>query len=96
MIIHTELVYRLLRWSAVSAIVALVLMVWGIFDPHPISLVIAMSIGQALGTASFAVFCFVVFIDLRRSRIFSRVAARFSTAPPRNSSIRPPPPEARG
>jgi hypothetical protein len=83
----TRLVYRLLRWAAVSALLALLLMVWGIFDPRPIWLVIAMSIGQALGTLSFGIFCFVVYLDLQRARVFSSLASRFSTAPP----SRPPP-----
>jgi hypothetical protein len=91
--IRSELMYRLLRWAAISAIVALVLMVWGVIDPHPISLVIAMSIGQALGTASFAVFGFAVFSDLRRARVFSRIATRWSNRPPAGPSAPPPPPE---
>lgn len=78
----TRLVMRALRLAAVSALLALLLMVWGIIDPHPISLVIAMSAGQALGTASFAVFCLVVFLDLRKARVFSDVARRFSSGPP--------------
>jgi hypothetical protein len=89
---HTRFAYRLLRWAAMSALVALLLMVWGIFDPHPISLVIAMSVGQALGTASFAVFCFVVFFDLRRARVFSTLAQRFTSRPPASGSAAPPPP----
>ncbi len=86
----TRFVYRLLRLAAVVALAALALMVWGIFDPHPISLVIAMSVGQALGTLSFGVFGFVVYLDLRRARVFSSMAARFSTAPPPKRSEPPP------
>jgi hypothetical protein len=82
-------VHRLLRVAAVVALTALGLMVWGVFDPHPISLVIAMSVGQALGTASFAVFCFVVYLDLRRARVFTRLSERLSTMPPPRSG--PPP-----
>jgi hypothetical protein len=41
-----------------------------------------MSVGQALGTLSFATFCAAVVIDLRRARILAREAARFSTMPP--------------
>jgi hypothetical protein len=85
----TRGVYQLLRWAAVCALGALVLMVVGVFNPHPIFLVIAMSIGQGLGTLSFGVFCFVVFLDLRRNRIFSRVATRFSTAPPPRADREP-------
>jgi hypothetical protein len=65
-----------LRAAAVAALLALALMVWGILDPHPISLVIAMSVGQALGTASFLVFLGVVVVDLRRANVFSRWSMR--------------------
>jgi hypothetical protein len=72
-----------LRLAAVSALLALVLMVWGVLDPHPISLVIAMSVGQALGTASFVVFLGVVFADLWTANVFSNVVRRFSDKPAR-------------
>lgn len=76
--------YHALRWAALSGIASLALMVWGVLDPHPIALVVAMSVGQALGTLSFAVFCLVVVTDLRNSRVFSRLAARISGPPPPN------------
>ncbi len=77
--------HRALRWAAITGLLALILMVWGVIDPHPISLVVAMSVGQALGTLSFAVYWMVVINDLRRSRVFSGFVTRLS-------SMRPPPP----
>jgi hypothetical protein len=74
--------YRALRWSAVLALIALGLMVWGVVVPSPISLVIAMSIGQVFGTLSFAVFLVVVVNDLRRARVFSDEPGSISNAPP--------------
>jgi hypothetical protein len=65
---------RALRLAAISALLALCLMVWGVLDPRPISLVVAMTVGQALGTLSFAVFCAVVFLDLRKAGVFSSAA----------------------
>lgn len=74
--------YRALRWAALSGLLSLALMVWGVLDPQPIALVIAMSAGQALGTLAFAVFVLVVLDDLRRARVFSRrPPARPSDAP---------------
>ena len=70
-----------LRISAVAALLALALMIWGILDPHPISLVIAMSVGQMLGTASFVVFLGVVFFDLRSANVFSNAVRRWSERP---------------
>lgn len=73
--------YRALRWSAVLGLIALGLMVWGVIVPSPISLVIAMSVGQLFGTLSFVVFLIVVVNDLRRARVFSDDASRSSSAP---------------
>ena len=74
--VHVHFGYRALRWAAVSGLLSLALMVWGVIDPHSISLVIAMSVGQAFGSAAFAVFCMVAIHDLRRAGVFSRIAAR--------------------
>jgi hypothetical protein len=41
-------------------------MVWSIVDPRPLPVVVAMSLGQMLGTLSFAAFLVVVVTDLRR------------------------------
>lgn len=69
---------RMLRVSAVCALLALALMVWGVLDPAPIALVVAMSVGQGLGTLSFALYALVVIIDLRHARVFGNVKLRFS------------------
>ena len=74
--------YRALRWASLFGVASLVLMIWGVIDPNPIALVIAMSAGQALGTLAFVVFVLVVINDLRKARVFSRIAGRPSSAPP--------------
>jgi len=56
------------RWlvvACVSALAALALMTWQIFDPTVWPVMVAMSLGQVLGTASFAAFGFVVLADFR-------------------------------
>jgi hypothetical protein len=56
------------RWlilSCVCALAALALMTWQIFDPTVWPVMVAMSVGQVLGTASFAAFGYVVFTDFR-------------------------------
>lgn len=55
---------RLLRLAAVLALVALPLMVWSIFDPRVWPVLIALSVGQGLGTLSFLVFLVAVARDL--------------------------------
>ncbi len=59
---------KLLRRACVLALLALALMAWSLFDPNPIPVVLAMSLGQLLGTLSFAAFLVVVVRDLRGGR----------------------------
>jgi hypothetical protein len=63
---------RTLRLACWSALVALGFVAWSIVDPRPAPVVLAMSLGQVLGTLSFAAFVFVVVADLsareRRAR----------------------------
>ena len=44
--------YRGLRWAALAGVGSLALMIWGVVDPRPISLVIAMSIPTSNPTRS--------------------------------------------
>lgn len=55
-----------LRIACLLAITALALMTWSLFDPRPGPVLIALSIGQAIGTASFVTFLTVVAWDIRR------------------------------
>ena len=80
---RVQLALRLLRISALSALLALALIVWGVLDPRPFALVIAMSVGQALGTLSFALYGLVVLADLRYAGIFRGFGRRPDTRPPK-------------
>ncbi|ACY18749.1 hypothetical protein [Haliangium ochraceum] len=62
---------RWLRISAVLTLLGLAFMVWGVLDPRATPVMLAMSVGQALGTAAFAIYLAVVIADLRRARVFS-------------------------
>jgi hypothetical protein len=55
---------RLLRVACTLGLVALPLMVWSVFDPHVWPVLIALSVGQAIGTMSFLLFIVVVVRDL--------------------------------
>ncbi len=61
-----------LRLAAVIALVALVLMIWPIFDPRPLPLIAAMSIAQGLGTLSLVIYLVIVAMDLVRARVFAK------------------------
>lgn len=76
--------HRLLRYAAMAAIVALALLVWSFFDPQPIASVVALTVGQGLGTASLLTFIVIVIADLRRKNVFpSAEEEREDSLPPR-------------
>ncbi|HEU4727791.1 MAG TPA: hypothetical protein VFT22_07885 [Kofleriaceae bacterium] len=62
---------RWLRFACVLTLIALVLMVWSLFDRTLIPIIVAMTVAQALGTAAFAAYGYVVFRDLtaRHTRV---------------------------
>jgi len=55
----------LLAGACWLALLAVGLMSWSLFDPRPLPVVVAMSVGQVLGTLSLLSFVFVVFVDWR-------------------------------
>lgn len=57
---------RLLRAASVLAIIALGMMMWSLVDPTPAPVLLALSVGQVLGTLSFVTFLAVVGWDLYR------------------------------
>lgn len=58
----------MLRIAAVSTLLAIALMVWSVFQPTPMPVMLAMSVGQGLGTGAFALYGLAILIDLRRAR----------------------------
>jgi hypothetical protein len=59
---------KITRVACVLALVALPLMVWSIFDPRVWPVLVALSIGQGIGTLSFLLFLVVVARDLNVRR----------------------------
>jgi hypothetical protein len=55
----------LLRISAVLTLVGLALMVWSILVPTPLPVMLAMTVGQVVGTSAFGLYLFVVVRALR-------------------------------
>jgi hypothetical protein len=72
---------RILAAACVCALGALALMSWSLFDPRPLPVIAAMSVGQALGTLSFLAFVYVVAMDLRQRR----TPATPTSSPPTSS-----------
>jgi hypothetical protein len=66
---------RARRWLVVAcacALAALALMTWQLFDPTVWPVMVAMSLGQVLGTASLAAFVSVFVADFRAQRRVGR------------------------
>ena len=59
---------KLLYASAVLTLFALALMVWSLLQPTPLPVMVAMSLGQALGTSAFAAYIYIVVRDILRVR----------------------------
>jgi hypothetical protein len=73
----------LLRGAAVLTLLALGLMVWSMLDPTPLPVMLAMSLGQMLGTFAFALYGFAVWKDLIRIRRERRESSQeLPKAPP--------------
>jgi hypothetical protein len=67
-----------LRISAVLTLLALVLMCWSLLVPTPLPVMVAMSVGQGLGTLAFAIYGLVVFKDITRARAEKKSVERMS------------------
>lgn len=57
-----------LRVSAALTLIALGLMVWSMLVPTPLPVMLAMSVGQVVGTTAFAIYVVIVVRQLRRER----------------------------
>jgi hypothetical protein len=69
--------------SCAFALLAVGLMTWSLFDPKPIPVVVAMSVGQVLGTLSLVAFVYVVAADWRAQLAkANEVTSREKTAAP--------------
>ena len=55
-----------LRVCALLTIIGLALIVWSILVPTPLPVMLAMTAGQAIGTAAFATYLVIVIRALRR------------------------------
>ena len=66
---------RIMMLACVLALFALSLIVWSLLDPRPIPVIVAMSVGQVLGTLSLVVFACVVVADWRAQLARAKEAA---------------------
>jgi hypothetical protein len=55
---------KLLRAACVLSLIALPMMLWSVFDPTVWPVMLALTVGQGIGTLGFALFVVVVVRDL--------------------------------
>jgi hypothetical protein len=60
---------RLIRLSAALALFAIALMAWSLLGSSVVSIMVAMTIGQAVGTVSLLLYVLVLWREFRRSRL---------------------------
>ena len=84
---------RVLRGACWLALSALGLIVWSLLDPRPIPVIVAMSVGQVLGTLSLFAFLTLVsiasFVVLLVSWLRAPVRALAPKAEPQVAAARP-------
>ncbi|HEY5945468.1 MAG TPA: hypothetical protein VIV40_08250 [Kofleriaceae bacterium] len=57
-------------------LIALAFMAWSVLVPTPLPVMLAMTIGQVIGTAAFAIYGWIVYRDLVRQRVERRSSER--------------------
>lgn len=57
------------RIACVASLAALGLIVWSLVHPKPLPVIVAMSVGQAIGTLSLLFFLGSIVLDLRSRRL---------------------------
>ncbi len=71
---------RILQISAVTTLAALGFMVWSMLEPTPLPVMLAMTVGQGLGTLALGGYVYVVIRDLR-AKVRARNEAGASKEP---------------
>ena len=61
-----------LQLAAVLTLIGLAFMVWSMLEPTPLPVMLAMTVGQGIGTFAFAIYVFVVVRELRREFVRRR------------------------
>jgi hypothetical protein len=83
---HDRGLVPILNVACALTLTSLSLMVWSLFDPRPIPVIVSMSLGQLLGTLSLASFGYVVFADLRAQILRRRAESMPPSKPPPQSA----------
>ena len=63
----SQSVRQLSRFAAMLALAGLAIIAYSILSPRPLPVILAMSVGQMLGTAAFLCYLLAVILDVARS-----------------------------
>ena len=72
---------KLMVYACVLGLIGLALMSWSLFDQGWSPVMAAMSVGQGIGTLSFALFLVIVIIDLRKAEFRPSLPPRGPSKP---------------
>ena len=59
---------KLLRAAALLTILGLVFVVWSLLQPTPLPVMLAMTVGQGVGSLAFLIFGVIVYRDIVRKK----------------------------
>ncbi|MFO0589306.1 MAG: hypothetical protein U0441_17340 [Polyangiaceae bacterium] len=65
---------RRVRWACIWSLVALGLITWALVHPKPLPVIVAMSVGQMIGTLSLLLFLGSIALDIRANYRLTRRA----------------------
>jgi polyferredoxin len=76
---------RRVFWACIWSLVALALIVWALVHPKPLPVIVAMSVGQIIGTISLLLFLGSIALDLRSRYKITQRGQKTPTPPPSSS-----------
>lgn len=65
--VRAQSVTRLTRFACLLALVALAMMSYSVVSPRPLPVILAMSVGHAIGGAAFLAYLLAVILDAAKS-----------------------------
>ncbi len=64
---RAQSVTRLTRFACMLALIALAMMSYSVISPRPLPVILAMSVGHAIGGAAFALYLLAAILDAAKS-----------------------------
>lgn len=65
--LRAQSVTQLTRFACILALLALAMMAYSVISPRPLPVILAMSVGHAVGGAAFAAYLLAVILDTAKA-----------------------------